>query len=60
MFYLFSLNLQQVLFRIDFETLLRGGSTLFNWLSLVNRYGFGKVTHGPVKPGALFQKTNLP
>ena len=43
----------------DFETLLRGGSALFNWLSLVNRYGFGKVTHGPVKPGALFQIVDL-
>ena len=43
----------------DFEKLTRDRSALFNWLSLINRYGFGKVVNGPIKPGALFQIVDL-
>ena len=43
----------------DFEELTCDRSSLFNWLSLVNRYGFGKVVNGPVKPGTLFQIVDL-
>jgi len=43
----------------DFENLTRDRSALFNWLSLINRYGFGKVVNGPIKPGALFQIVDL-
>ena len=43
----------------DYEMLLRDGSELFHWLSMVNRFGFGKVTNGPVKPGAVFKIVDL-
>ena len=43
----------------DFEELISDRSALLNWLSSLNRYGFGKVVNGPVKPGALFQIVDL-
>ena len=43
----------------DFEKLTRDRSALFSWLSLINRYGFGKVVNGPIKPGTLFQIVDL-
>jgi [2-(trimethylamino)ethyl]phosphonate dioxygenase len=43
----------------DFEQISRGGMALRHWLEQVNRYGFGKVVHGPVEDGALFRIVDL-
>ncbi len=39
----------------DFAELSRDAAALRQWLAQVNRYGFGKVTNGPVESGALFR-----
>ena len=43
----------------DLERMSRDEGALFDWLGLVNRYGFGKVVNGPVQSGALFGVVDL-
>lgn len=43
----------------DFTALAQGGEDLRNWLGLIMRYGFAKVTNAPAEPGALFRIVDL-
>ncbi|PVH28015.1 TauD/TfdA family dioxygenase [Pararhodobacter oceanensis] len=43
----------------DFNALSHGGAALTDWLGAVTRYGFGKITNGPVEDGALFRVVDL-
>ncbi len=43
----------------NFTELARGGDALNDWLGKVTRYGFGKITNGPVEDGALFSVVDL-
>jgi gamma-butyrobetaine dioxygenase len=43
----------------DFKKLIERGTALRDWLGAVVRYGFGKVTGGPVESGALFRVVGL-
>lgn len=43
----------------DFSALSGGGQALKDWLSQIVRFGFGKVTGGPVEERALFKLVDL-
>jgi gamma-butyrobetaine hydroxylase len=43
----------------DFGAVSRDGEALAAWLHGVRRYGFGKLTGGPVESGALFKVADL-
>ena len=43
----------------DFEAVKQDPAALRQWLAQVRRYGFGKLTGGPVEPGALLQVAGL-
>jgi gamma-butyrobetaine dioxygenase len=43
----------------DFAALSQDGDALRAWLGAIVRYGFAKVTGGPVAPGALFRVVDL-
>ncbi|MDI3338037.1 TauD/TfdA family dioxygenase [Defluviimonas aestuarii] len=43
----------------DFAAVSRNTEAKRNWLAKVARYGFGKLTGGPVEPGALFKVVDL-
>ena len=43
----------------DFVTVKRDPAALRDWLFQVRQYGFGKLTGGPVEPGALLQVAGL-
>lgn len=43
----------------DFTALQSGGEALAQWLSGAVRYGFAKITNGPVEDGALFKVVDL-
>lgn len=43
----------------DFGTVKHDPSALRDWLRQVRQYGFGKLTGGPVEPGALLQVASL-
>lgn len=43
----------------DFAELTKGGVALQEWLGHVVKYGFGKVTNGPIESGALFKVVDL-
>lgn len=43
----------------DLERMSRDADALYEWLDVVNRYGFGKVVNGPVESGALFRVVDL-
>lgn len=45
--------------RADFARLAEGGQTLADWLGGVARYGFGRISGGPVRDGALFDVVSL-
>ncbi|MEZ5638849.1 MAG: TauD/TfdA family dioxygenase [Burkholderiaceae bacterium] len=43
----------------DFGAVRQDPAALRDWLAQVRRYGFGKLTGGPVEPGALLQVAGL-
>lgn len=43
----------------DFTALKTGGRALRGWLESMRRYGFAKITGGPVRDGALFEVADL-
>ncbi|MDA9009241.1 gamma-butyrobetaine dioxygenase [Alphaproteobacteria bacterium] len=43
----------------DFDEAKQGGAALGGWLSAVRRYGFAKMTGGPVESGALIDVADL-
>ncbi len=42
-----------------YSALTSNSDALYNWLGLVNRYGFGKIEGGPIEEGALFKIIDL-
>ncbi len=52
-------GLQSAVPTADFTALGSNSSALSTWLGQVCRYGFGKVTGGPVEEGALFKLVDL-
>ena len=43
----------------DFDKLIKRNILTFNWLADVRKYGFGKITNGPITEGALFKVIEL-
>ena len=43
----------------DFDKLIERNILTFNWLADVRKYGFGKITNGPIMEGALFKVIEL-
>ncbi len=43
----------------DFAQLAQRGGALQDWLAQIKRYGFAKITNGPIADGALFQAVDL-
>ena len=43
----------------DFDKLIERNILTFNWLADVRKYGFGKITNGPIIEGALFKVIEL-
>ena len=43
----------------DFDKLIKRNILTFNWLANVRKYGFGKITNGPITEGALFKVIEL-
>lgn len=43
----------------DFTALKTGGRALRDWLAAMRRYGFARITGGPVRDGALFEVADL-
>lgn len=43
----------------DFTALKTGGRALRDWLTAMRRYGFARITGGPVRDGALFEVADL-
>ena len=43
----------------DFDKLIKRNILTLKWLGDVRKYGFGKITNGPIKEGALFKVIEL-
>ena len=43
----------------DFDKLIKRNILALNWLANVRKYGFGKITNGPITEGALFKVIEL-
>ena len=43
----------------DFNLLMEKSTSTLNWMADVRKYGFGKITKGPVEEGALFKIIDL-